>query len=96
MLNPRNYPDTIQSAESCRPLRRGVKMLTFNRDGEPFTHAIRGGDGLVVACHASWVGPRCQGVYDPIILIAVIAYRVPPRLDQSDAGRSLDESPRKT
>ena len=42
MHNPRNYPDTIQSAESSRPLRRGVKMLTINRKGEPFTYAQPG------------------------------------------------------
>lgn len=42
MPDPRNYPDTIQSAESSRPLRRGVKMLTINRDGKPFTYAQPG------------------------------------------------------
>ena len=42
MTNPRNYPDTIQSAESGRPLRRGVKMLTINADGQPFTYGQPG------------------------------------------------------
>jgi HTH-type transcriptional regulator/antitoxin MqsA len=40
--NPRDYPDVIQSAESGRPLRRGVKMLTINVDGQPFTYGQPG------------------------------------------------------
>jgi hypothetical protein len=28
MTNPRGYPDVIISAESGRPLRRGVKIIT--------------------------------------------------------------------
>lgn len=42
MTNPRDYPDVIQSAESGRPLRRGVKMLTINVDGQPFTYGQPG------------------------------------------------------
>ena len=42
MTNPRDYPDTIQSAESGRPLRRGVKRLTINVDGQPFTYGQPG------------------------------------------------------
>lgn len=42
MSNPRDYPDVIQSAESGRPLRRGVKMLTINVDGQPFTYGQPG------------------------------------------------------
>jgi HTH-type transcriptional regulator / antitoxin MqsA len=42
MSNPRGYPDTIQSAESGRPLQRGVKMLTINVDGQPFTYGQPG------------------------------------------------------
>jgi len=42
MKNPRNYPDVIQSAESGRPLRRGVKMLTIDVDGEHFTYGQPG------------------------------------------------------
>lgn len=42
MSNPRDYPDTIQSAESGRPLRRGVKMLTITIDGEAFTYGQPG------------------------------------------------------
>jgi HTH-type transcriptional regulator/antitoxin MqsA len=42
MTNPRDYPDTIQSAESGRPLRRGVKMLTIHLDGEAFTYGQPG------------------------------------------------------
>lgn len=38
MRNPRNYPDMIQSAESGRPLFRGVKMLTINIDGQSFNY----------------------------------------------------------
>nr|WP_294550439.1 hypothetical protein [uncultured Rhodopila sp.] len=37
MSHPRDYPDTIQSAETGRPLRRGVKMLTIDAGGVPFT-----------------------------------------------------------
>jgi HTH-type transcriptional regulator / antitoxin MqsA len=42
MSNPRDYPDVIQSAETGRPLRRGVKMLTINVDGEAFTYGQPG------------------------------------------------------
>ena len=42
MTNPRNHPDVIQSAESGRPLRRGVKMLTISVDGRPFTYGQPG------------------------------------------------------
>jgi HTH-type transcriptional regulator/antitoxin MqsA len=42
MKNPRNYPNVIESAESGRPLRRGVKMLTIEVDGEPFTYGQPG------------------------------------------------------
>jgi HTH-type transcriptional regulator/antitoxin MqsA len=42
MTNPRDYPDEIQSAESGRPLRRGVKMLTINAEGHPFTYGQPG------------------------------------------------------
>jgi hypothetical protein len=42
MSNPRDYPDVIQSAESGRPLRRGVKMLTIDIDGQPLTYGQPG------------------------------------------------------
>jgi HTH-type transcriptional regulator / antitoxin MqsA len=42
MSNPRDYPDTIESAESGRPLRRGVKMLTITVDGETMTYGQPG------------------------------------------------------
>ena len=42
MSNPRDYPDGIQSAETGRPLRRGVKMLTIQVDGESFTYGQPG------------------------------------------------------
>lgn len=42
MTNPRDYPDIIQSAESGRPLRRGVKRLTITVDGKDFTYGQPG------------------------------------------------------
>jgi hypothetical protein len=42
MINPRHFPDVIQSAESGRPPRRGVKMLTITVDGQPFTYGQPG------------------------------------------------------
>jgi HTH-type transcriptional regulator/antitoxin MqsA len=42
MTNPRDYPDTIQSAESGRPLRRGVKLLTITVDADEFTYGQPG------------------------------------------------------
>jgi HTH-type transcriptional regulator / antitoxin MqsA len=42
MSNPRDYPNTMQSAETGRPLRRGVKMLTIDIDGHPFTYGQPG------------------------------------------------------
>ncbi|PPQ40796.1 type II TA system antitoxin MqsA family protein [Rhodopila globiformis] len=42
MSNPRDYPDTIMSAETGRPLRRGVKRLTIDAGGVPFTYGQPG------------------------------------------------------
>ena len=42
MKNPRDYPDMIQGAESGRPLRRGVKILTVEVGGAPFTYGQPG------------------------------------------------------
>jgi HTH-type transcriptional regulator / antitoxin MqsA len=36
--NPRNYPDTITSAESGRPMTRGEKERTITVDGRKFTY----------------------------------------------------------
>ena len=35
---PRNYPETILSAESGRPMRRGEKVLSFKVDGRTFSY----------------------------------------------------------
>jgi HTH-type transcriptional regulator/antitoxin MqsA len=42
MSNPRDYPDEILGAESGRPLRRGVKLMTITVDGHPFTYGQPG------------------------------------------------------
>jgi HTH-type transcriptional regulator/antitoxin MqsA len=42
MSNPRDYPDAIESAETGRTLRRGVKMLTIAVDGHPFSYGQPG------------------------------------------------------
>ncbi len=42
MANPRDYPDEIRSAETGRPLRRGVKMMTIRVDGHAFTYGQPG------------------------------------------------------
>jgi putative zinc finger/helix-turn-helix YgiT family protein len=42
MTNPRDYPDVIESAESGRPLRRGVKILTITVNGKPFAYGQPG------------------------------------------------------
>ncbi len=36
--NPRDYPDTIQSAESGRPMIRGEKEVTLTVDGKKFNY----------------------------------------------------------
>ena len=36
--NPRNYPDTMQSAESGRPLTRGEKLVSFKIEGKTYTY----------------------------------------------------------
>jgi len=36
--NPRNYPDTMTSAESGRPMTRGAKERTITVDGKKFTY----------------------------------------------------------
>src|ERR1700678_3228101 len=36
--NPRNYPDTMTSAESGRPMTRGEKLVTFKIEGRAFTY----------------------------------------------------------
>ena len=36
--NPRNYPDTMPSAESGRPMTRGEKLVSFKVEGRTFTY----------------------------------------------------------
>ena len=36
--NPRNYPDTIPSAESGRPMIRGEKRVSFEFEGKTYTY----------------------------------------------------------
>jgi HTH-type transcriptional regulator/antitoxin MqsA len=36
--NPRQYPDTIPSAESGRPMTRGEKLVTFKIEGREFRY----------------------------------------------------------
>ena len=38
MKKPRNYPDTMLSAESGRPMTRGEKPVTITVDGKTFTY----------------------------------------------------------
>jgi HTH-type transcriptional regulator/antitoxin MqsA len=40
--NPRNYPNAMRSAESGRPMRRGVKRITIDVDGHKFTYGQPG------------------------------------------------------
>jgi len=42
MTNPRDYPDELLSAESGRPMRRGIKMITITVDSEPFAYGQPG------------------------------------------------------
>jgi HTH-type transcriptional regulator/antitoxin MqsA len=42
MTNPRDYPDELRSAETGRPLRRGVKLLAINVDGHTFKYCQPG------------------------------------------------------
>jgi hypothetical protein len=41
-VNPRNYPDTMPSAESGRLMTRGEKLVTFKIEGRVFTYAQPG------------------------------------------------------
>lgn len=36
--NPRNYPDTMRSAESGRPMTRGEKQVSFTIEGKTFSY----------------------------------------------------------
>jgi hypothetical protein len=36
--NPRHYPDVMASAETGRPMRRGLKELTIEVDGYRYTY----------------------------------------------------------
>lgn len=36
--NPRNYPDTMSSAESGRPMTRGEKLVSFKIEGKTYTY----------------------------------------------------------
>ena len=40
--NPRNYSDTMPSAESGRPMTRGEKLVTFEVEGRAFTYSQPG------------------------------------------------------
>ena len=35
---PRNYPETMPSAESGRPMTRGEKLVSFKVEGRTFTY----------------------------------------------------------
>ena len=36
--NPRNYPNTMPSPESGRPMTRGEKLVSFKMEGRTFTY----------------------------------------------------------
>ena len=37
-VNSRSYPDTMASAESGRPMKRGLKLMTITVDGQAFDY----------------------------------------------------------
>jgi HTH-type transcriptional regulator/antitoxin MqsA len=109
MTNPRDYPDEIQSAESGRSLRRGVKMLTINVDGHPFTYGQPGwwaslddpldNDGQLtdednVVRAAARREARAKAKHATLTPLVIRAIREVCKLSQQDAARVFGGGPK--
>jgi HTH-type transcriptional regulator/antitoxin MqsA len=109
MTNPRDYPDEIQSAESGRPLRRGVKMLTIMIDGHSFTYGQPGwwasvddpadNDGQLtdednVIRAAARREARASAKHAILTPLVIRAIREACKLSQQDAARVFGGGPK--
>ena len=109
MTNPRDYPDEIQSAESGRALRRGVKMLTVNVDGHLFTYGQPGWwasiddpddnegqltDADNVIRAAARREARAKAKHATLTPLVIRAIREVCRLSQRDAARVFGGGPK--
>jgi HTH-type transcriptional regulator / antitoxin MqsA len=109
MTNPRDYPDEIRSAESGRALSRGVKMLTINVDGYPFTYGQPGWWASIdddadiegqltdednVIRAAARREARAKAKHATLTPLVVRAIREVCRLSQQDAARVFGGGPK--
>lgn len=101
MTTPRGYPAVMASAESGRPMRRGVKQITIHVDGAPFTYGQPGwwcavddpndeegqlvDDDNVVAA-AALREARARARNAPLTPLAIKAIREACLLSQREAG----------
>ena len=109
MTNPRGYPDIIKSAESGRPLRRAVKMLTITVDGQPFTYGQPGwwasiddptdNEGQLtdednVICTAARREARAKAKHTILTPLVIRAIREACGLSQQEAARVFGGGPK--
>ena len=109
MTNPRDYPDEIQSAESGRPLKRGVKMLPIDIDGYLFTYGQPGWwasldnpadhDGQLtdddnVIRAAARREARAKAKHATLTPLVIRAIREVCKLSQQDAARVFGGGPK--
>jgi HTH-type transcriptional regulator/antitoxin MqsA len=109
VTNPRDYPDEIQSAETGRTLRRGVKLLTIDVDGHPFTYGQPGwwasiddptdqdgqltGEDNVIRAAARRES-RAKAKHATLTPLVIRAIREVCRLSQQDAARVFGGGPK--
>jgi HTH-type transcriptional regulator/antitoxin MqsA len=109
MTNPRDYPDVIESAESGRLLRRGIKMLTIAVDGESFTYGQPGwwasiddpantegqlSDEDNVIRAAARREARAKAKHTPLTPLVIKAIREACGLSQQEAARVFGGGPK--
>jgi HTH-type transcriptional regulator/antitoxin MqsA len=109
MTNPRDYPDEILSAETGKPLRRGVKMMTINVDGHAFTYGQPGwwaslddsadADGQLtdednVIRAAARREARARAKHATLTPLVIRAIREACELSQQDAARVFGGGPK--
>ena len=109
MTNPRRYPNVMTSAESGRPMQRGVKRVTITIDGYDFVYGQPGwwcslddpsdeegqlvDDDNVIRA-AALREARAKAKHSPLTPLAIKAIREACGLSQREAGRAFGGGPK--
>jgi len=109
MTNPRRYPNVMISAESGRPMRRGVKQVTITVDGYDFVYGQPGwwcslddpkddegqlvDDDNVIRA-AALREARAKAKHSPLTPLAIKAIREACDLSQREASRVFGGGPK--